>query len=288
MAQQPIGSNPQPRPTAFHSPDFMDSPTARPVRILCEYLDPEARFRRMNVKNTIVMFGSARIRPQADAQVRLEAAESNFQKESGNPRFGAELNAAKSALRIARYYEDAQKLAGKLTAWSDKSRRPAQRFYICSGGGPGIMEAANRGAKEAGGRSIGLNITLPFEQAPNPYQTDELAFDFHYFFMRKFWFVYLAKALVVFPGGFGTMDELFELLTIVQTQKTQKYMPVVLYGTEYWNEVINWEALARWGMISTDDLSLFRFFDEVDPAFDYLRQELDRIYPVSQKDRPSS
>ncbi len=285
MAQQPIGSNPQPRPNTFHNPGFMDSPSARPVRILCEYLDPESRFRRMNVKNTIVMFGSARIRPLADAHARLQAAENNFKKESGDPLFANEVTAAKSGERIARYYEEAQQLAGRLTQWSDKTRRPAQRFYICSGGGPGIMEAANRGAKEAGGRSIGLNITLPFEQAPNPYQSDDLAFDFHYFFMRKFWFVYLAKAIVVFPGGFGTMDELFELLTIVQTQKTSKYMPIVLYGTEYWNEVINWDALARWGMISSEDLSLFRFFDEVEPAFEYLRQELDRIYPVSQKDR---
>jgi len=283
MAQQPIGDNPQPRPTAFHDPAFIDSPSARPVRILCEYLDPESRFRRLNVKNTIVMFGSARIRPLADAQVRLQAAENNVQKESGNPRFTEELNAARSGVQIARYYDEAQQLARRITEWSDKTRRPAQRFYICSGGGPGIMEAANRGAKDAGGRSIGLNITLPFEQAPNPYQTEDLAFDFHYFFMRKFWFVYLAKALVVFPGGFGTMDELFELLTIVQTQKTSKYMPVVLYGTQYWNEVINWDALARWGMISSEDLSLFRFFDEVEPAFDYLRQELDRIYPPSQK-----
>jgi len=288
MAPQSIGENPQPRPNTFHNHEFMDSPAARPVRILCEYLDPESRFRRMNVKNTIVMFGSARIRPLVDAEVRLRTAENNLQQESGNPRFAAELAEAQRGVRIARYYEEAQQLAGKLTEWSDRTRRPAQRFYICSGGGPGIMEAANRGAKEAGGKSIGLNITLPFEQSPNPYQSEDLSFEFHYFFMRKFWFVYLAKALVVFPGGFGTMDELFELLTIVQTQKTSKYMPVVLYGTEYWKEVINWEALARWGMISSDDLSLFRFFDEVEPAFEYLQQELDRIYPVAQKDRAGS
>jgi uncharacterized protein (TIGR00730 family) len=284
MPQQPIGSNPQPRPNSFHNPAFIDSPSARPLRILSEYLDPESRFRRMNVKNTIVMFGSARIRPLADAQVRLDAAENNAKKEeAGNPLFAKELTEAKSGVRIARYYEEARQLAARLTEWSDKTRRPAQRFYICSGGGPGIMEAANRGAQDAGGRSIGLNITLPMEQAPNPFQSEELTIDFHYFFMRKFWFVYLAKALVVFPGGFGTMDELFELLTIVQTQKTSKYMPVVLYGTQYWNEIINWNALASWGMISTEDLSLFRFFDEVEPAFEYLRQELDRIYPVAQK-----
>lgn len=285
MTSQPIGSNPQPRPNSFHDPAFIDSVTARPLRILAEYLEPESRFRRLNVRNTIVMFGSARIRPLADAQVRLQAAENNLRKESADPLFQQELKAAQNGVLMARYYEDAQQLAQKLTAWSDETRRPAQRFYICSGGGPGIMEAANRGAKDAGGRSVGLNITLPFEQAPNPYQSDELAFDFHYFFMRKFWFVYLAKALVVFPGGFGTMDELFELLTIVQTQKTSKYMPIVLYGEQYWKEVLNLEALAHWGMISTDDLSLFRFYDAVDPAFEYLRDELNRIYPPSKKER---
>lgn len=285
MSSQPIGSNPQPRPNAFHNPAFMDSMAARPIRILSEYLEPESRFRRLNVRNTIVMFGSARIRPLADAQVRLHAAQNNLHTDAENPMFKQELQAAQNGVLMARYYEDAQQLARVLTEWSDASRRPAQRFYICSGGGPGIMEAANRGAQEAGGRSVGLNITLPFEQAPNPYQSEELAFDFHYFFMRKFWFVYLAKALVVFPGGFGTMDELFELLTIVQTQKTSKYMPVVLYGEAYWKEVLNLEALARWGMISPDDLSLFRFFDQVGPAFDYLRDELDRIYPPSKKER---
>ncbi len=284
MTSQPIGSNPTPRPNAFHNPTFIDSMAARPLRILSEYIEPESRFRKLNVRNTIVMFGSARIRPLADAQVRLQAAEHNLSKEAENALFKQELQAAQNGVHMARYYEDAQKLAHMLTAWSDKTRRPAQRFYICSGGGPGIMEAANRGAKDAGGRSIGLNITLPFEQAPNQYQSDELAFDFHYFFMRKFWFVYLAKALVVFPGGFGTMDELFELLTIVQTQKTSKYMPIVLYGEAYWKEVLNFEALARWGMISPDDLSLFRLFEDVEPAFNYLREELDRIYPPSKKD----
>jgi hypothetical protein len=283
MSPQPIGSNPQPRPNAFHNPEFMDSREARAIRILCEYTEPETRFRRLSVKNTIVMFGSARIRPLADAKARLEAAENNLSKESGNALFEQEHRAALHGVRIGRFYEDAMRLSKRLTEWSHETRRPSQRFFICSGGGPGIMEAANRGAQEAGGRSIGLNISLPFEQAPNPYQSPELALDFHYFFMRKFWFVYLAKALVVFPGGFGTMDELFELLTIVQTQKSSKYMPVVLYGTEYWNEVINWDALVRWGMISSEDLSLFRFFDEVDPAFDYLRQELDRIYPPARK-----
>ncbi len=283
MSPQPIGSNPQPRPNSFHNPEFIDSPEARAIRILCEYTEPESKFRRLSVKNTIVMFGSARIRPLADAQARLEAAENNLRKEPGDALFEQELRAAQHGVRIGRFYEEGMHLSKKLTEWSLATRRPSQRFFICSGGGPGIMEAANRGAREAGGRSIGLNITLPFEQAPNPYQSPELALDFHYFFMRKFWFVYLAKALVVFPGGFGTMDELFELLTIVQTQKSSKYMPVVLYGTDYWKEVINWDALVRWGMISSEDLSLFRFFDEVDPAFDYLRQELDRIYPPARK-----
>ena len=169
-------------------------------------------------------------------------------------------------------------VAEKLTRWSQSSLKLGKRFYICSGGGPGIMEAANLGASRAKGRSIGFNISLPFEQKPNPYQSPELAFQFHYFFMRKFWFVYLAKALVVFPGGFGTFDEFFELLTLVQTQKTSKHMPIVLYGSEYWHEVVNFESMAKWGTISPADIDLFRTFDDVDETFRYLKSELTRLH----------
>jgi len=187
---------------------------------------------------------------------------------------------AQRGLIMSRYYEDAALLAEKLTRWSLSIENPAKRFYICSGGGPGIMEAANRGAQNAGGPSIGLNISLPFEQTPNPFQTRELSFEFHYFFVRKYWFFYLGKALVIFPGGFGTMDELFELLTLVQTQKTKKYMPIILYGSEYWNELINFNALVKWGTINREDLNLFHFFDDVDSAFEFLRDELLKLYPA--------
>lgn len=265
---------------SFYDDDFMGSPAARPARIICEYLEPADRFRRLNIKNTIVFFGSARISSKEEAlrreqETRKRIAASSRQKDRA---LEEELEAAKRAVIISRYYEDAQALSRKLTAWSQSNIRPGKRFYVCSGGGPGIMEAANRGAREAGGRSIGLNITLPEEQVPNPYQSKELAIHFHYFFMRKFWFVYLAKALVVFPGGFGTMDEMFELLTIVQTEKTTKYMPIILYGSDYWNEVINFEALAKWGMIDPSDLKRFRFMDDVDETYRYLKRELSRLY----------
>ena len=179
---------------------------------------------------------------------------------------------------MARYYDDAVTLAERLTKWSKGIPERKRRFVVCSGGGPGIMEAANRGAAQAGGYSIGLNISLPFEQMPNPYQTRELSFEFHYFFIRKFWFVYLAKALVVFPGGFGTLDELFEILTLVQTRKTAKKIPIVLYGEEFWKEVVRFDSLVKWGTISREDLDLFHFANNVDTAFEYIRDELTKRY----------
>jgi hypothetical protein len=283
MDPAPLGSNPPSPLNSFRDPAFIDSPEARPVRIISEYIQPDTTFRRLNVKNTVVMFGSARTRSPEDAAARLHAAENKRRNGDGAPAIERECEAAKVGTLMARYYEDARLLSRRITDWSLATRRPSQRFFVCSGGGPGIMEAANRGANDAGGRSVGLNITLPLEQAPNEYQSRDLSFHFHYFFMRKFWFVYLAKALIVFPGGFGTMDELFEILTIVQTQKTSKYMPIILYGSEYWNEVINFEALARWGTIDHEDLSMFEILDGVDSAFDYLRGELDRLYPPAKK-----
>lgn len=267
---------------SFHDAEFMESRQARPIRVMCEYIEPEARFRRLNVKNTVVLFGSARTKSPEEAEEGLRVATKNVEENKSSARYKKDLLAAQQAVSMSRYYADAASLAHRITEWSAKMHKPSRRFYVCSGGGPGIMEAANRGAHEAGGRSVGLNISLPFEQEPNTYQSPELAFEFHYFFMRKFWFVYLAKALIVFPGGFGTMDEMFELLTIVQTEKTSKYMPIILYGSEYWNDIINFEALERWGMIDAEDLSLFRFCDTVDDAFNNLTSEFNKLYPPNQ------
>jgi len=230
---------------AYKNREFLDSPDARALRILSEYLEPYSHFRREKVRDTVVFFGSARL------------------KEDGP---------------LGRYYEEARTLARLVTEWSEGIRNSSRRFVVCTGGGPGIMEAANRGAREAGGKSVGLNIGLPFEQFPNPYISPELCFEFHYFFMRKFWFAYLAKALVVFPGGFGTLDELMEMLTLTQTQKLAKKIIIVLYGTSYWKEVVNFEALARQGMISPEDLELFEYADDPDTAFSILRDGLTRLY----------
>ncbi len=226
---------------AYKNEEFLDSPDARALRILAEYLEPLAHFRREKVRDTVVFFGSARI------------------TEDGP---------------LSRYYHDARELARMLTEWADQFTNSTYRFVVCSGGGPGIMEAANRGASDAGGKTVGLNIGLPFEQLPNPFITPELSFEFHYFFMRKFWFAYLSKALIVFPGGFGTMDELMELLTLTQTQKLAKKITVLLYGSEYWKEIINFEALVRYGMISPEDLSLFQYADDPQGAFELLKTEL--------------
>lgn len=238
---------------AWQDARFMASPAARPLRILAEFVEPAARFDSHRVRHTLVFFGSARALPPEAARTPAEQ-------------------------RLARYYADAAALAERLTAWSKSLDNPDRRFYVCTGGGPGIMEAANRGASRAGGVSIGLNIQLPHEQEPNPWQTRELAFDFHYFFMRKFWFAYLAKALIVFPGGFGTMDELFELLTLVQTERTRKQMPIVLYGSDFWERMINFEAMVDWGVISPEDTARYRVIDDVDAAFVWIRDELTRIW----------
>ena len=232
-------------PLAYKDEAFVDTPDARPLRILAEYLEPLSHFRHQHVRDTVVFFGSARI------------------MEMGG---------------MGRYYREARELARLVTKWSDGLENPARRFVICSGGGPGIMEAANRGAQDAGGKTIGLNIGLPFEQRPNPFITPQLNFEFHYFFMRKFLFAYLAKALVVFPGGFGTLDELTEILTLVQTKKLQKPMVILMYGTEYWHEIINFDALVKHGMISQEDLDLFQFVDSPQDAFTMLKDGLIEHY----------
>jgi uncharacterized protein (TIGR00730 family) len=264
---------------AYKNLNFLTAPEGRIVRVLSEFMEPAARFEKRHIYNTIVFFGSARTLPPDEARRNLARLEKQLKGKKGDSQDLAKRHeAAKRDVAMSRYYEDASRLAEKLTRWSMGLKEKGKRFLICSGGGGGIMEAANRGARKAGGTSIGLNISLPFEQAPNRYQTRDLSFEFHYFFIRKFWFFYLAKALVAFPGGFGTMDELFELLTLVQTRKTRKYMPIIVYGTEYWNRILNFEALAEMGTIDEEDLDCFRFVDDVDEAFEYLRQELTKHY----------
>jgi uncharacterized protein (TIGR00730 family) len=238
----PIPPHSDRRPVAYLNQEFLNSPDSRAIRILAEFLEPLAHFRREKVRDTVVFFGSARI------------------QETEGP--------------LARYYEDARVLAKMLTEWSCQFTNSTYRFVVCSGGGPGIMEAANRGAYEGNGKTIGLNIGLPFEQFPNPYITPELSFEFHYFFMRKFWFAYLAKALVVFPGGFGTMDEMMEILTLSQTHKLAKKITILLYGTAYWKEIINFEALVKYGMIAPEDLDLFQFADDPETALEVLKTGL--------------
>ena len=255
-------------PLAYQNEPFLNSPDGRLLRILAEYSEPLSRFRREQIQDTVVFFGSARFASQQDAKARLADLRAVSQSDPD------ELTRAQAAVKMSRYYEDARKLASMLTEWSIKIPARRRRFVVTTGGGPGIMEAANRGAKEAGGKTIGLNINLPFEQFPNPYITPSLNFEFHYFFMRKFWFAYLAKALVIFPGGFGTFDELFEILTLAQTDKLAKKILVVIYGREYWNNLINFQAMIDAGTISARDLDLFKLVDTPEEGFEFLRDGL--------------
>jgi uncharacterized protein (TIGR00730 family) len=258
-------------PLAYENPDFLNSPDARILRIMAEYQEPLSRFRRERIQDTIVFFGSARFRA-------LDVVEHGRAT-------GARLRLAGAAIEMAAYYEDARALAGLLASWAKSLPGPRHRFVVTTGGGPGIMEAANRGAYEAGAKSIGLNIKLPFEQQPNPYITPSLNFDFHYFFMRKYWLVYLAKALVIFPGGFGTLDEMFEILTLAQTEKLAKKISVVIYGTAYWKSVMNLDVLAEKGAIAHSDLRLFRFADTPEEAFEILKDELTKNHLESDYER---
>jgi hypothetical protein len=250
-----MNENSEPRPPlAYQNEDFLKSPDARPLRIISEYLEPLSHFRRQRIRDTIVFFGSARIREDGP---------------------------------LADYYHEARALAAMLTAWTRTFRERTYRFVVCSGGGPGIMEAANRGAADAKGKTIGLNIGLPFEQLPNPFITRELNFEFHYFFMRKFWFAYLSKALVVFPGGFGTMDELFEILTLVQTKKLAKKITIILYGTNFWKEIVNFDALVKYGTISAADLKLFQFADSPEAAMQILQEALTEQAAIPEAEIPA-
>jgi len=283
-------------PLAYENLEFLNGADGRPMRIVAEYLEPLARFRRENIQDTVVFFGSARFRGKAEADHELELLDNtgssqpapSHEQPASVPQIAEgtatdlQRKRAVAAVEMARYYEDARRLAGMLTHWAKGIPSKRRRFVVTSGGGPGIMEAANRGAWEAGGKTIGLNIRLPFEQSPNPYITPELNFEFHYFFMRKLWFAYLSKALVVFPGGFGTLDEMFEILTLAQTQKLAKKITVVIYGSEYWKKVFDLDALVDTGAISPKDIELFQYADTPEQAFEMLRQGLTENYLAAE------
>ncbi len=289
-------------PLSYQNPAFINSPDGRLVRIMSEYSEPLARFRRERIQDTIVFFGSARFRNQEDASRELELLEkpgsATAAPDEEQPATHEEIaqgtatdlqrRRAETGVEMARYYEDARQLASMVTKWSQTLKGRRHRFVVTSGGGPGIMEAANRGAYEAGGKTIGLNIRLPFEQAPNPYITPSLNFEFHYFFMRKYWFAYLAKALVVFPGGFGTLDEMFEVLTLVQTEKLAKKISIVVYGSAYWNSILNLDVLVDKGAISAQDRALFQMADTPQEAFEILKNDLTRYHlePEARRQAP--
>jgi len=236
---------------AFKNDEFLRSSEARTLRILSEYLEPDMRFDRNKINSTVLFLGSART--QGD-----------------DP-----------SAPLSRYYRDAEDLAFRLAQWAIPLRPKGKNFVVCTGGGPGIMEAANRGADRAGGKSIGMNISLPHEQAPNPYIPEDLCFLFHYFFMRKFWLVSRARAVIAFPGGYGTLDELFETLTLIQTEKiAREEVVVMLYGEEFWKDVINFDSLVKNKAISVSDAKIFTYASDPEKAFAYLKKKLFRFCSV--------
>lgn len=283
-------------PLAYENPAFLNSPDGRLIRIVAEFMEPLARFRHEQIQDTVVFFGSARFHGKEEADHELELLDNtgstrpapSSEQPAKPPEIASgqasdlQRKRAVAAVEMARYYEDARRLAQMLTYWAKTVPSNRHRFVVTSGGGPGIMEAANRGAYEAGGKTMGMNIRLPFEQFPNPYITPSLNFEFHYFFMRKLWFAYLAKALVVFPGGFGTLDEMFEILTLAQTKKMAKKITVVIYGSEYWKKVFNLDVLVDTGAISPKDIELFQFADTPEQAFELLRDGLTQNYLIPE------
>jgi hypothetical protein len=271
---------------AYRNLEFLSSPDARVIRLISEFLEPKRRIKHLGIRDTIVFFGSARVLSRAVALKRLKALQRKAGTGSSRKyKLSRAIESAQTDLQMSRYYEDAVKLSKMLTSWSKRFVQK-NRLVVCTGGGPGIMEAANKGAWLAKGRSIGLNISLPFEQYANEYIPNDLNFVFHYFFMRKLWFVYLSKALVMFPGGFGTFDELFEVLTLLQTRKIKKKVTVVLYGKEHWQQTVNFQNLVKRKLISAEDLELFRFADTPAEAFEILVQDLQKNYPVETARKP--
>ena len=260
---------------AYSNKEFLNSHEARPIHVQCELIEPEDRLRKEGIENTIVFFGSARSKPLLQAKEELDA----FTKQHPNKSEMTddemdELNKRKRVVKLSNYYEDAVSLSARLTDWSNQQKSSGNKYYVCSGGGPGMMEAANKGADQANGKSVALGISLPFEQGVNKYATPELSFEFHYFFVRKFYFLYHAKAVIVFPGGFGTMDELFETLTLIQTKKLEKEMPIILYGKAFWEGLINFDQFIEWGVISPKDVNLFEIVDDIDKAFTMITSNL--------------
>jgi uncharacterized protein (TIGR00730 family) len=281
MPAKPAKPKPQHAPKAPHEdPKFLESTPARPLRILAEYIDPLARLKREGIGDTIVMFGSARIHSREDTLARLERLKraKAGKTEKAKAKRREEIKSAKAALEMSRYYEEARALSHKITTWAMSLGPRPRRFVVCSGGGPGIMEAANRGAYEAGGKSIGLSIELPHEQFSNPYISPELSLNFHYFFMRKLWFAQIAKALIVFPGGFGTMDELWEMMTLSQTGKLPRNNLILIYGRKYWDDVMNLKSMVRWGTINESEYKLIQYADTVDEAFELIRADLEKYH----------
>jgi hypothetical protein len=266
---------------AYEDLEFLNSPDARTLRILSEYLEPFSRFAKYNIKDTIVFFGSARLLSKKDALREYNKIKITDPKTI--PNFAEKLRKIQQDMNMSKYYESAVLLSKKLTKWSMELGLNERRFIVVTGGGGGIMEAANKGAKLAGGYSIGLNISLPFEQHQNKYVTPQLGFNFHYFFMRKFWFVYLSKALIAFPGGYGTMDELFEILTLVQTRKIKKSMLIVVFDEKYWKNLVNFNSLVENGMISKEDMNLFQFCSSVDEAFNLITAHFEKNYLRKKK-----
>ncbi len=260
---------------AYENDNFLNSADGRVLRMLAEYLHPKSKFRKHKIMDTIVFFGSARLKSKRDALADFRKINKMNPKSTG---FAQKLRYSQLMVDMSRYYEDAVELSRRLTEWSLNLDTTANRFIVCTGGGPGVMEAANKGAKKAGGYSVGLNISIPFEQFVNRYVTPDLSFEFHYFFMRKFWFAYLSKALIIFPGGFGTMDECFEVLTLVQTEKIKKKLLMIIYDEKYWKSIINFDVLVEKGMISESDLKLLNFCSSIDEVFDKVVKHLEKYY----------